>query len=177
MKQIKKFADLARALNRGNSVVVDQTGVELNLFQGGLADEMPLPVKAAAYLGKNGDSKSYQRRITAPFLETNLLLKAGDFRMILSLCDDSAKVSEPSLKCVLIPAGGDCAFDEKIGYYSLAVDGLNGGKLTSDPKEGFKIIGMAVFEALTDKRLGSEIMAKGIKTSLTGRAADRVMAL
>jgi len=165
--------DLAKVLNHGNSIVIDKKGVEPNLYQGSSSNMRPIPVMAAAYLGKDPKPIDYQRRITAPSLEDMLVEKAEGYRIILSICDIGGIYQ---LKC-LAQRNNE---DDRVGYYRLKINDRDSDKMTSDPKEGSKMIGMAIFEALTDRAHGKQIVDSAKMypiASLPSCEMDRIMAL
>lgn len=139
--QINIFGKIARLLNRGNSVVVDERGV---------AENVPREVKAGWYLGLRGD---YQKRITAPWLIDPLLEVAGGLRMQLSIMKPQHPNGNYYLVCVV-----GRGLISGIGYCCLDIAGL-----THNQEEEMKIISQATREAKINYGAAVSIMVDGKK--------------
>jgi len=135
-KQINIFGKIARIINHGNSIVVDELGVE---------DNVELSVKAAWYLGANGN---YQKRVTAPWLVDPLLKAAAGLRMRLYTLESRGK---HYLVCVV----GRGAYSG-MGYCRLDIAGL-----THDQGKAMKFIGEAAREAKAQYEATLAIMVRG----------------
>jgi hypothetical protein len=123
--QIAIFGKIARILNRGNRIVVDERGVEENV---------PFDVKAGWYSGLRGD---YQKRITAPWLVEPLLAVANGLRMQLSIMKPHRINGDYCLVCVI-----GRGLISGTGYCRLNIAGL-----THNQKEAMEIILQAAREA------------------------------
>lgn len=123
--QINIFGKIARILNQGNHIVVDECGVEENV---------PCEVKAGWYLGLRG---GYQKRITAPWLVEPLLAVANGFRMQLSILKPHCIDGDYYLVCVI-----GRGLISGTGYCRLNIAGL-----THNQKEAVEIILQAAREA------------------------------
>lgn len=121
--QINIFAKIARILNRGNSIVVDERGVE---------EKVESVVKAAWYLGTDGN---YQKRITAPWLVDPLVEVARGLRLR-----------------VYVAALGDFHYVVCIagrgGYSGMGYCRLDESGITHDQKKAIAFIKFAATEAI-----------------------------
>jgi hypothetical protein len=137
-RQISRFGQVAKILNRENSIVVDPLGVEGNVSS---------DVKAAWYLGKEG---GYQRRITAPGLVDPLLAITGELRMRLFILKPRDLQGAYYLACLI---GRDKNFG--FGYYRLDIAGL-----THDQEVALPIIKQAAREAKGNYQAGISIWVR-----------------
>jgi hypothetical protein len=137
LRQINIFAKIARIVNLGNSIAVDENGVE---------DNVDPSVQAACYLGTEDrtNKRCYQKRITAPWLVDPLLKVAHGMRMQLYILGSATGCY---LVCVL--SKGKYS---GIGYHRLDENGLS-----HDQEKAMEAIARAADEAFS-----CHILAVGI---------------
>jgi len=151
-RPIKIFHDMAKALNCGNSVAVCAAGIEPGITQGSLSGAEP--VKSGWYLGPYAYSQNYQRRITAPNLERELVRIADGMWMCLRI---SVIDQVSCLECIV--AKNRELDGIMVGVCPLTAGGDLSGGLTSDPLEGFRIIEQAVKDAFAGCEKAQTIIA------------------
>lgn len=152
---ITGFSQVAKILNRGNCIAIDNRGIE---------DGVPREVKAAWYLGKQGN---YQRRITAPWLVEPLLEVASGLRMKLSVIKPGKEDGPFFVEC-LIGRGKHYGY----GYCQLDIGGL-----THDQKTALSFIGQAAFEAKFNYQATLAVMVKEKRIPQTFDGRDPLLAI